>query len=254
MGVESGDEAGLLAMEKLLTPDAHLRAGEILRDFDLSFDFGFMLLDPETDFGRIRTNIDFLETFVGDGWSVSPFCRMLPYAGTPVKRRLEAEGRMRGTPFEPDYVFRDDKIDFFYSWMIRTFQRRNFTTEGLSHLLRVMLFEAALKLGQGGLYGPEVRRQIRYLAAVCNGIACYTLRQAVDHIEATSLEDLMRDTAYLDLLTEHELREEARLERELLQIYRTIRDPEADFRTSGGFDRTWTVPTASGEAERLAVH
>jgi hypothetical protein len=253
MGVESGDEAGLLAMEKLLTPEAHLLAGEVLRSFDLSFDFGFMLLDPDTDFGRIRKNIDFLDAFIGDGWSVSPFCRMLPYAGTSVKRRLEAEGRMRGTPFEPDYVFRDEKLDVFYSWMVRTFHRRNFTSDGLAHHLRVMLFEAALKLGHGGYYSPEARREIRYFAAVCNGIASYTLRRAVDHIEATSLSDLRGDTSCLDLLTENERQQERRLERELLHISRTQRrDPDEDLRTSGGFDRTWTSP--ANEIGRPAAH
>ena len=46
MGVESGDEEGLINMSKRLKPEAHLRAGRILKSFGLSFDFGFMLVDP----------------------------------------------------------------------------------------------------------------------------------------------------------------------------------------------------------------
>ena len=121
MGVESGDEEGLLNMSKRLKPEAHLRAGRILKQFGLSFDFGFMMVDPYSTFRSIRQNIDFLEAFIGDGWTVAPFCRMLPYAGTPIKRRLEAEGRLLGTPFEPDYQFLDPKLDLFYDWMVRTF-------------------------------------------------------------------------------------------------------------------------------------
>ena len=136
MGAESGDEEGLLNMSKRMKPEAHLRAGRILKGLGLSFDFGFMLVDPFSTFRSIRQNISFLEEFIGDGWTVAPFCRMLPYAGTPIKRRLEAEGRLLGTPFEPDYKFLDPKLDLFYDWMVKTFYERNFTNQGLCHILR----------------------------------------------------------------------------------------------------------------------
>src|SRR5262249_52677102 len=176
MGVESGDEQGLLNMSKRLKPEAHLRAGGILKQFGVSFDFGFMLLDPFSTFDGIRANIAFLETFIGDGWSVAPFCRMLPYAGTPVKKQLEAEGRLLGTPFEPDYAFLDPKLDLFYAWMVRTFHERNFTNQGLCHILRGLLFEAHLRLPKRNGVTPGQRAHIHYLTAVCNRVACYTLR------------------------------------------------------------------------------
>ena len=133
-------------MSKRLKPEAHLRAGRILKSFGLSFDFGFMLVDPYSTFRSIRQNVDFLEEFIGDGWTVAPFCRMLPYAGTPIKRRLESEGRLLGTSFDPDYKFLDPKLDLFYDWMVNTFYERNFTNQGLCHILRGLLFEASLRL------------------------------------------------------------------------------------------------------------
>jgi hypothetical protein len=33
-------------MSKRLKPEAHLRAGRILKSFGLSIDFGYMLVDP----------------------------------------------------------------------------------------------------------------------------------------------------------------------------------------------------------------
>jgi len=113
MGVESGDEQSLLNMSKRLKPSTHLEAGRTLKKLGLSFDFGFMLVEPYSTIEMIRNNVVFLEEFIGDGWSVAPFCRMLPYAGTPIKRRLEAEGRLAGTAFEPDYSFLDPKLDLF---------------------------------------------------------------------------------------------------------------------------------------------
>ena len=46
MGVENGDEQGLIHLNKMLKPHHHIEAGEILRALGVSFDFGFMLLEP----------------------------------------------------------------------------------------------------------------------------------------------------------------------------------------------------------------
>src|SRR5262249_48562078 len=206
MGVESGDEEGLLNMSKRMKPEAHVRAGRILKKLGLSYDFGFMLVDPYSSFRSIRQNIDFLDDFIGDGWSVAPFCRMLPYAGTPIKRKLEAEGRLLGTAFEPDYKFLDPKLDFFYDWMVKTFYERNFTNQGLCHILRGLLFESHLRLPARQRVSEGQRAYLHHLTAICNRVACYTLRCAVDHIEATALTELERDDGYLERLTAHEKR------------------------------------------------
>ena len=255
MGVESGDEEGLLNMSKRLKPDAHLNAGRILKKFGLSFDFGFMLLDPYSTFDSIRSNIAFLEAFIGDGWSVAPFCRMLPYAGTPIKKQLEAEGRLLGTPFEPDYTFMDPKLDLFYSWMIRTFHERNFTNQGLCHILRGLLFEAHLRLPKRNSVTTAQKAQIHYLTAVCNRIACYTLRCAIDHIEATPLAELERAPDYLDGLTAHEKQQEARLIGEVFQYYESVHQDRSPIPgpVGGGFEKSWTFNNGDREAAGIGA-
>src|SRR5262249_47667925 len=149
-------------------------------------------------------------------------CRMLPYAGTPVKDRLEAEGRLFGTPFEPDYKFLDPKLDLFYEWMVRTFYERNFTNQGLCQGLRGLLFEAHLRLAKHKIVTAAQKAHIHYLTAVCNRIACYTLRAAVDHIERTPLSELELDPGYLERLTAHEKEQEARLMGEIIQYYQLV--------------------------------
>lgn len=254
MGVESGDEEGLINMSKRITPDTHLRAGRILKEAGLSFDFGFMLLDPYSTFRSIRQNIDFLEAFIGDGWAVAPFCRMLPYAGTPIERRLQAEGRLLGTQFEPDYKFLDAKLDIFYDWMIRAFYERNFTHQGLCHMLRGLLFEARLRLPWRNRVTESQRAYLHYLTAVCNRTACYTLRCAVDHIESASLEELTKDTAYLDGLVAHERFEESRLINQLAQYYDWVHpDHEAIPGPVGGFDKSWTFHEGDREAAGIGA-
>lgn len=239
MGVESGDEIGLSNMHKMIKPQTHLRAGRILKSLGLSFDFGFMLMDPFSTFDSVRNNIAFLKEFVGDGWSVAPFCRMLPYAGTPIKRELEAQGRLLGTAFEPDYRFLDPKLDLFYDWLLATFHTRNFTSEGLCHLLRYSLFEARLRLPGASPATDADRATLQYIAAVCNGVACSTLRAAIDHVERTPLEELQSDREYLTGLMAVEQQEEAQLTREYMQ-YRQSIEARRGALPDGGFDQSWT--------------
>lgn len=248
MGVENGDEQGLKHMNKMITPGQHLKAGETLKELGLSFDFGFMLLEPYSTTDTVRTNIEFLDRFVGDGWAVASFCRTLPYAGTPLKRRLEAEGRMLGTSFEPDYRFLDPKLDLFYEWLLRTFYERNFTNRGLCHILRALLFEARLTLPGYRNFGTADRDYLHHLTARCNGYALYTLRAALDHIEATPLEALDAEDRRLAQLTFAEQREEQRLMSQVVEFYWDVRErygiatPESrELETLGSFENSWTL-------------
>lgn len=246
LGVESGDDEALAHLNKRLNVDDHYRAGAIFRRLDLSFDFGFMLLEPYSEIPNVRANIDFLDRFVGDGWTVATFCRTLPYAGTPLKNRLEAEGRLLGTPFDPDYRFLDPRLDIFYDWMLVTFRRRNFTDEGLCQLLRALQFEMHTKVASRRHATAGERAYARHLTAVCNHVATYTLRAALDHVERRSLAELQRDPAYLLGLTEHETRQEAQLTAEVAGLYSAFRsdtgaESEELQALPGGFQRSWTL-------------
>lgn len=250
MGVESGDAEGLAGMNKLLQPTAHLAAGRTLKALGLSFDFGFMLMDPSSTFRSIRSNIDFLESFVGDGWSVATFCRMLPYAGTPVEAQLAAEGRLRGSDFQPDYSFLDPRLDAFYDWMIQTFHRRNFTSEGLCHVLRYLMFEARLRLRGREPGAARTLPVLQYLTARANQIAFRVLRAGLDHVEAMPSGRVRPDDEYLAALTRWEAAEEERLERDLAgYVAATASDREG----VGGFDRSWTFAASSREAAGIGA-
>jgi radical SAM superfamily enzyme YgiQ (UPF0313 family) len=251
MGVEAGDEGDLLAMNKRLKPSVHIEAGKTLRSLNMSFDFGFMLLQPYSTYQSIRNNIQFLDDFVGDGWAVASFCRMLPYAGTPIKTKLEEEGRLLGNAFEPDYKFLDPKIDLFYDWMLATFHERNFTSGGLCHILRAMLFEAYANLSKKSV--TEVQRSyLHHLTSVCNRTALYTLTAALDHIEATPMAELERDNSFLRGLSAHEQAEERQLLQEVAELYgsfassRRVVEPQVPRWQTGAFDKTWTQVPNSG--------
>jgi len=114
MGLESGSEEGLDVLNKGLSVEQNLNAVNTLKGIGLSFQYGFMLLDPSSSFKSVRENLDFLRTITRDGDLAATFCRMLPYDGTAVKDQLAAEGRLRGDVTDPDYDFLDPRLDGFF--------------------------------------------------------------------------------------------------------------------------------------------
>jgi radical SAM superfamily enzyme YgiQ (UPF0313 family) len=185
MGVESGDPDGLKTFNKHLTPDVHRRAGEVLRQLDLSFDFGFMLLEPWSTVGSVRSNLAFLRDFAGDGATTVTFCRTLPYAGTPLEERLKREGRLAERDFNADYRFLDPRLDVLYDWTLDAFAERNFTAAGTANMLRLLLFEAHLRLPDRPV-DAEFRDRARALASVSNHTLLDTLESAVDYLVSTA--------------------------------------------------------------------
>ena len=119
MGLESGNDEGLITLHKQITVEQNLRAVGTLKEIGVRFEFGFMLLDPESTFESVRENLRFLRQIVGDGCAPATFCKMLPYDGTPIKDTLEAAGRLKGDVCTPDYDFLDPRLDAFYAALAR---------------------------------------------------------------------------------------------------------------------------------------
>jgi radical SAM superfamily enzyme YgiQ (UPF0313 family) len=132
MGIESGVEQGLEVLHKQMTIEQNLTAVQVLKDVGLCFSYGFMLLDPSSTFDSVRQNIAFLREIVGDGYAAATFCRMLPYGGTPIRDRLEQEGRLRGDLTHPDYDFLDPRLNAYYS-LLKESARPWIHDRGLSH-------------------------------------------------------------------------------------------------------------------------
>jgi radical SAM superfamily enzyme YgiQ (UPF0313 family) len=114
LGLESGNAAGLSVFAKGLTLDDNLRAAATVHELRLSFGYGFMMFDPSSTFATVRANISFLREITGDGLAAAHFCRMVPYAGTPIEASLAREGRLRGDSTNPDYDFLDPRMEVFF--------------------------------------------------------------------------------------------------------------------------------------------
>lgn len=182
LGVESGDAGDLKHLNKLLEPETHLRAGEILRSLDLTFDFGFMLLEPWSTVGSARRNSAFLRRFAADGWIAAGFCRALPYVGTPMETRLREEGRLTGPALEADYRFLDPRLDLLWDFATVAFDGRNFGPDATLDRLRTLLFQAhsfaRTRPSQRGLFDAA-----RAIAQASNGVMLDVLDEAIELVE-----------------------------------------------------------------------
>lgn len=197
LGVESGDEANLADLNKLLKPDVHLRAGDILRRLDLSFDFGFMLLEPWSTLATARHNLEFLRRFTADGWAVAGFCRTLPYVGTPIERRLRAEGRLTGPALDAEYRFLEPRVDLLWDFCLMAFEGRNFGPQATWNVLRGLLFDTHLAL-PGRPRDAARDAAARALVQASNGIMLDVLENALDLIE-TGAATVLSDPDLVDL-------------------------------------------------------
>lgn len=218
LGVESGDPDNLKNLNKKLEAEAHFRAGGVLRQLGLSFDFGFMLLEPWSTFSTVRNNIAFLRSFVGDGASVVGFCRMLPYVGTAVEARLMAEGRLAKKNLFADYSFLDPRLDLFYEWLVESFAERNFTSTGTNNILRLLLFESHLNLPERPI-NLLFQKRVKSMVAISNRIVLDTIESAVDYVETEGTVNL--DDPVLASLKNHHSAEDKRLREDLVVLLET---------------------------------
>ena len=144
LGIESGTPEGLETLNKQVSINDILQALAALKRLRLMFAYGFMLFDPGSTFDSVHANARFLNRIVGDGSAPVVFCKMLPYAGTPIGDTLATEGRLRGTIAQPDYDFLDPALDEFYNKLNTALNAWVYGEDAVSHYLNLAWHEVAI--------------------------------------------------------------------------------------------------------------
>lgn len=180
LGIESGNEVGLRVLNKRITVSQNRAAIAQLKGLGIGYQFGFMLFDPSSTVERVLENIAFLRTVTGDGSAPIPFCKMLPYAGTDIERRLKEEGRLTDDLYHPDYTFLDERVGEWFDYLSQVFVPWSHGNRSLLSHLRWTHFETEvlerLFPETPGLL--EHRALVRDLTAWHNEIFCRVVEES----------------------------------------------------------------------------
>jgi radical SAM superfamily enzyme YgiQ (UPF0313 family) len=219
LGVESGNNLGLKALNKGVTVDQNLYAINLLKNYNVAMSIGFMLFDPSSNIESIKQNIQFLRIIGEDGYFPVNFCKMLPYAGTPIEQQLIEEGRLKGTRIQPDYEFLDPIVNWYYFIVNRIFTKRNFQSGGLVSLLQSIDFEYYLKKSYNLLNNSEKYKiELKKIISKANISSVTTLEKLLDIITDKGIDYILDEKKTLLGLIEKEWQDEVEIELELLSL------------------------------------
>lgn len=219
LGVESGNPTGLQALNKHVTVQQNAAAIQTLKDLDLSFEIGFMLFDPSSTVETVGQNIRFLIQMMSDGKAPVNFCKMLPYAGTPIEAQLKREGRLRGTISQPDYAFQDPRMDLYAHFVHLTFQKRNFKYSGLVERLCTCLFDVVLtRITEEAPWAGDYQKALRGITRKVNRIALDTLKTSLAFVAERDFFSILDGWGYLIELMNWEMEQETQLEAKLTKV------------------------------------
>lgn len=206
LGIESGSNQGLKTFNKHYTVNDIFKALDILQELEIHFDYGFMILHPDSTMDSITENIAFLRTMCKDGQAIVHFTKTFPYAGTPIAERMKEEGRLKGTMASPDYTFNDKRLELLQYFLSRTFHSRNFDRDGLVNQLQMIAFDTIFcERFFPDTYGCRYAEEIRELTRQSNELALETMNLAVKFMENRSYQEILDDQHVLQYLTQREL-------------------------------------------------
>ncbi len=213
IGIESGSEQGLTTFNKHYSVDDIYSALAELRSIGVPFEYGFMILHPDATFHTLREDIAFLKAISGDGEAIVQFTKMLPYAGTPINRRLQEQGRLAGTLDAPDYGYLDSRLNLFQLFLSQAFHTRNFDDKGLSERLRFAKLDVAVvrKFFSDQYSAEAYAASVRELIRRSNEEALEKMSMAVRFMAERTQSEIIDDWLALALLTQEEKAAEVQL-------------------------------------------
>ena len=251
LGIESGNPTGLRTFNKLTTVERNIEAIECLKRLGMTFNMGFMLFDPDSTISTIRHNLQFLRSTVSDGSCPVNFCKMLPYAGTPIERRLKEEHRMTGSLSQPNYDYHDPRLAWYELFCAKVFHVRNFDSLGLVERLGVAKTDHMMaREFYGGEGLEDYGEQIRSLIARSNSAALDTLGAALDFMERQDEAGIVEDWGLLEYFADRQWNEDTRLQKELDRAL-MVNNPSIQRSYEAEFERRMAIRSQESPAEGL---
>lgn len=207
LGIESASDQELATLAKGYPAKDVYAAVDMLHRVEMPFEFGFMLFTPDSTLETVRQDIDFLNFISEHSDTLVHFCKMAPYAGTPIQQRLCKEGRLEGSLAYPDYRFLDPKLDLLQAFFAQTFNYRNFDDNGLVERLRFAKFDACvLRRFRSSEYKvDDYESAVRELIREANESALDLMQFTLAFIGKNSQEKIVQHWQILEDMRQQEL-------------------------------------------------
>lgn len=213
IGIESGSNQGLKTCNKNYSMNDVYRALKLLEKVGINFDYGFMMLTPDSTLKSIEEDLHFLKNLTLNGQVIVHFTKMFPYIGTPIAERLRMSGRLEGTIDVPDYHFLDPRLDAMEIFLAKSFHNANFETNGVVNKLRMLIFDLeVLNRFFPGKYDTEqYEKSIKDLVKRYNHSTLETIELALRFLKKHDYEDILYHWDAFEFLMQQELKTQSQI-------------------------------------------
>jgi radical SAM superfamily enzyme YgiQ (UPF0313 family) len=213
VGIEAGNNQALKTYNKRYTIDDVHKTLNLLQDLKMPFDFGFMILNPDSTFATVKEDIAFLKEICRRSDAIICFTKMAPYSGTPIAIELKKAGKLKGTIASLDYEFGDKRIELLQMFIAKAFYHRNFDKDGLVVRLRNARFNAWVqeKFCPNEYDTQSYTKSIRDVIRKCNDVCLENLSLAVNFMDQMSREGILDNWDFIEQLSKKEKELETQL-------------------------------------------
>jgi len=164
--------------------------------------YNLLIFEPETTLDDVAQNIAFMRKHASTPVN---FCRAEPYLGTPMQRRLQTAGKLRGGFLGWDYRIEDDRTELLFRMAASAFREHNFASAGVANRYMSLGYSAkVLDFFYKDATGRKASLMERALE-ITRSITLDTselLEAALDiaaHIDLADHDQIARQTALLGL-------------------------------------------------------
>ncbi len=195
VGVENASPAGAQHLNRKTDVASMGAALDAFADAGIFACYNLLIFEPEITLDDIAQNIAFMRAR-----PTTPvnFCRAEPYLGTPMYRRLQAQGKMRGGFLGWDYRIDDDRAELMFRMAASAFRERNFGSEGVANRYMSLGYSAKI---------------LEHFYADKNGKVAGMMERAQEITRSITLENAELLEELLDLATRAELADHEQLTR-----------------------------------------
>ena len=130
VGIENASPNGATHLNRRTDVSTMAAALDACADAGIYACYNLLIFEPESTLDDVAQNIAFMRKHASTPIN---FCRAEPYLGTPMQRRLQAAGKLRGGFLGWDYRIEDDRTELLFRMAASAFREHNFASDGVAN-------------------------------------------------------------------------------------------------------------------------